>query len=208
MSKEDLFSKDDLLETPEDAFEKDKSYRKKVNGNRKGKAFERSICDDLVKRFGGVFRRVPTSGAMVGGINRFKYAEINEAAKQTLAGDIITPLDFPCVIECKNYYDSPKLHNLLSIGDKDLDGWISQAQGESEFVRKNWVIIFKITSLRGKTFVCLDKKKFLSLNEVFIEPHIRYKGNIIIDYDLFFSKYIGVYFADYKKPSTTIINVV
>jgi hypothetical protein len=145
---------------------------------------------------------------MVGGMNRFKYAEINEAAKQTLAGDIITPANFPMVIECKNYYDSPKLHNLLSIGDKELDGWISQAKGESEFVKKDWIIIFKITALRGKTFVTLDKKRFLSLHEVFTEPHIRYKGNIILDYDLFFEKYIGVYFEAYKKADPTPANVV
>jgi len=208
MSKDNLFSKEDILETPEDVFEKDKSYRKKVNGCRKGKTFERSICDDLTKRFGGVFRRVPTSGAMVGGMNRFKYAEINEAAKMTLAGDIITPTEFPFCIECKNYYDSPKLHNLLSIGDKELDGWISQAKGESEFVKKDWVIIFKITVLRGKTFVTLDKKRFLSLNEIFTESHIRYKGNIIMDYDLFFEKYIGVYFEAYKKDKTTTPIVV
>jgi hypothetical protein len=208
MGKDNLFSKEDILETPEDVFEKDKSYRKKVNGCRKGKTFERATCDDLAKRFGGVFRRVPTSGAMVGGMNRFRNADINEAAKQTLTGDIICPTSFPFSVECKNYYDSPKLHNLLSIGDKELDGWISQAKGESEFVKKDWIIIFKITTLRGKTFVTLDKKRFLSLHEIFTDAHIRYKGTIILDYDLFFEKYIGAYFEAYKKADPIPANVV
>lgn len=207
MGKEDLFA-EDLTDTPEDVFDKDKSYRKKVNGCRKGKTFERSICDDLAKRFGGVFRRVPTSGAMVGGMNRLKYADINEAAKLTLAGDVICPLDFPFCIEAKNYYDSPKLHNLLSIGDKELDGWITQAKSESEFVRKDWIIIFKITALRGKTFVVLDKKRFLSLNEVFTDPHIRYKGNVILDYDIFFEKYFLTYKEAYKNSSQQPTNVI
>lgn len=198
MGKDNLFA-EDITSLPEDTTGIDKVAKKRVNGNRKGKNFERSICDDLGKRFGGVFRRVPTSGAMVGGMNRFKYADINEAAKLTLAGDIICPPHYNFVTECKNYYDSPKISNILSIGDRDLDSWIDQAKIESEFVKKDWMIIFKITVLRGKTFIAVDYDKFTSLHQTLPITYIKYKSCIILDYDIFFDTLVAPYIEDYKK---------
>lgn len=194
MGKDNLFSKEDIMGTPDDVFEKDKSYRKKVNGNRKGKNFERDTCKDLESRFGGQFRRVPQSGAFFGGMNSIKNKDVREDAKDILCGDIITPPGFP-VIECKNYYDTPKLHNIVTNhGDATLDKWVDQARLESETSKREWVIIFKVTVYRGNSYIVVDRDKFLSLYTKHPECNfIRYKKTFIFDYDVFWRDFSSIY---------------
>jgi hypothetical protein len=185
---------EDIFDTPEDRWEpKDmcESVKKKVNGKKKGDSYERLVAKDLSKKFHDTFRRVPQSGAIMGGQNRFYNKNLRVDAQEILAGDIITPKWFPFTIECKNYKDTPKIRNLLSNGDKDLDEWIKQAKGESEVARKPWIIVFKVTNIRGKQFVVSDFKQFSEVitdTKDYPEEYIMYKGSIIIDYSVFFDK--------------------
>ena len=148
----------------------------------------------------------------MGGRNRFKNYFVNENAQSNLTGDIITPLWFPFIVECKNYADSPKIHNLLSIGDKDLDGWIKQAKDEAKTSKKDWLIIFNMTAKR-KNFAVIDFDRFHSiLHEidqkttedapriVYPNNYFVYKGTLLLDLDQFVKKYISFYFpADWEK---------
>ena len=209
-----LLSSEDLFDIPSESWDisrMSKSTKKKVNGKRKGSNYERVTANYLSKRFNDTFRRVPQSGAIMGGVNR-KYNEgLRQDAQEILCGDIIAPVWFPFVIECKNYADTPKLPNLLSKGDKDLDKWLSQALKETEVAHKPWLILFKVTSLRGKEFVCIDQnlfhQKLSSANGNLPHSYIIYNGSIIIDNHIFFDEYFHM-FTDYdysKKPTDRIV---
>ena len=144
------------------------------------------------------------SGGFVGGRNRFKNYFVNENAQSNLTGDIITPLWFPFIVECKNYADSPKIHNLLSIGDRDLDDWVKQAKDESRTAKKDWLIIFNMTAKR-KNFAVIDFDKFYAIlkdvpNIVYPNNYFVYKGCLLLDLDQFVKKYISLYFPlDWEK---------
>lgn len=189
MPKDNLFADLNIEDKPEDTLGVgDPDKKKRVNGNRKGKSYERSIVHDLEKRFNDVFRRVPTSGAMMGGMNFHKNKDLRQDAKEILSGDIICPSWFPFSIEAKNYYDTPKIHNLTSIGDATLDKWIEQAKLESKNAQKDWLIIFKVTVYRGSQFCVIDKKRFIEVSGgIGGESFIVYKDSLIYDYDYFWN---------------------
>ncbi len=188
-------SSEDILTIPDDPWDMEmtKSTKKKVNGKRKGNAYERDVANYLSKLFKDTFRRVPQSGAYMGGVNRVLNSGLRDDAKEILAGDIIAPKWFPFVIECKNYADTPKLQNLFSRGDKDLDDWLVQAYGESKVTHKPWMIQFKITSLRGKEFIVVDYNLFKKNVENLPESFMIYKDTIILDKDLFYKCYFQFY---------------
>lgn len=175
-----------------------KSTKKKVNGKRKGNTYEREVANDLSKMFKDTFRRVPQSGAYVGGMNRVINEGLRQDAKEILAGDIIAPIWFPFVIEVKNYADTPKLQNLFSRGDKDLDEWLVQVYKESQITGKPWLLQFKITSLRGKEFICVDLNFFNKKVATLPESYMIYKGAIIIDKKIFYKDFFK--FFDDRFP--------
>ena len=202
MGKEDLFS--DIDKIPEDTIDDGKEKKKRVNGNRKGKNYERDVCKDLGKRFGGEFRRVPMSGGFFGGMNHFKNKEVNESARDVLCGDIITPKDFPFVIECKNYFDTPKIHNLVGNGDTTLDKWIEQARLEAKTTNKPWIIIFKVTEYRGNQYVVVDAATFMKVSPGKIHKSIYYNESFVFDYEYFMDNLSSLYFS--KTASQPLIN--
>lgn len=183
--------------------------KKKVNGNRKGKAAERDVCHELEALFpGDIFRRVPSSGAFMGGFNFNKNMLINDEAKRTLTGDIITPTWMKFSLESKAYDDTPMFHKIINGEDKDLDKWITQASGDAAKVNKKFLIIFRITSKRCG-FVCLEIESFNSFkgtrNTVNPKQYLIYKDKyIIMEKSVFmtdyFSKYKDVEDWFYTKP--------
>jgi succinate dehydrogenase flavin-adding protein (antitoxin of CptAB toxin-antitoxin module) len=187
----------DLDKVPDDPADKPK--KKRVNGCRKGKCAERDICHEFEEMFpGDIFRRVPMSGAFMGGFNFNKNMHINEEAKKTLTGDIITPTWFKFSIESKAYDDTPQFHKILKGEDKDLDKWIKQASDDASKVDKKMLIIFRITSKRTG-FVCIKKQDFIDFcdkrNNIFPENTLVYKSQyLIIEKESFMN-----YFKLYKK---------
>jgi hypothetical protein len=185
----------DFDEIPDDPF--NNAPKKRINSKKKGNRWENQVCKILGSAFDDVFRRVPMSGGFVGGKNKFRNYFVNEDAQSQLTGDLITPSWFPFIVECKNYNDSPKVHNLLSIGDKDLDQWIKQAKDEAKTAKKEWLIIFNMTSKR-KSFAVVDFDRFYFLinnNKVlFPNNYIVYKNSIILDFDQFTKKFMPLYF--------------
>lgn len=182
----------DLDDIPEDDIMSEP--KKRVNGKKKGNRFELEVSKYLSSKYDDTFRRVPQSGAIVGGINRKLNEGLRLDAQEIFAGDIIAPTWFPFTIECKNYADTPKIHNLMSIGDKDLDTWIKQAKTSAEVANKEWLLVFKITQGR-KSFACLDMGKFGETCKVLPKNFISYKGSIILDYEIFFRDFAGNYFT-------------
>lgn len=186
----------DIDKLPNEPFEKVK--KKKVNGCRKGKASERDLCHELEEIFPGeIFRRVPGSGMFMGGFNFNRNMQINDGAKQTLTGDIITPTFFKFSIESKAYDDTPLFHKVLTGEDKDLDKWIKQASDDANKVDKKFLLIFKITSKR-KAFICMNIIDFgeysSSRNLKLPENYLIYKNKyIIFEKSVFFENYLKHY---------------
>jgi hypothetical protein len=195
----------DIETIPPDTIDDGEKTRKKgVCGNRKGKNYEREVAKDLEKRFSAPFRRVPTSGAMMGGMNFYKNKDLRQDAKEILSGDLICPSFFPFSTELKNYYDTPKIHNLMSIGDATLDKWIEQAKLESKNAQKDWLIIFKVTVYRGSQFCVIDKKRFIEVSGgIGGESFIVYKDSLVYDYEYFWNK-VYPYFS--KTTLQPLIN--
>tara|TARA_R100000805_G_C3604595_1_gene105021 strand:- start:649 stop:1137 length:489 start_codon:yes stop_codon:yes gene_type:complete len=143
----------------------------------KGNSFERTIAKHLSNVFELNFERVPTSGAMTGGLNAHVLERLSGSQKLLLEGDLIPPDEMHNLkIECKTL-KRLSFSSFLS-GNKTLDDWIEQAKSNS----KVWFLIFKINN-RG-TFVLTHEyffKKFqLKSNYIF------YNGYYICPMDEFF----------------------
>ena len=153
------------------------SKKKRVNSKRKGSTFERKIAKMMNERFETKeFSRTPGSGA-------FATSHKNLPENLRISGDLITPITFPFVVECKNGYDV-QLDDLFK-RKSDFHSFVKQAQGDAKGANKDWMVIYQKTrrmalvvvgkpygvtpeiSLNGKYFIYpLDE--FLKLsNEVF-----------------------------------------
>lgn len=180
-----------------------------VNSKQKGNRFERTIVkrfnDEFSEYFGEGFTRNIDSGSFFGKNNKDKENRkiMSEDYKSLHVGDIVTPLSFPFVVECKNYgLDSaPNMYTLLKSDDAVLVEWLTQAKGDAEFCNKEYIIIFNIT--RRACYVCVDYETFVrkcikSFDDM-PEKFIKYHDNIIVDYDLFINTYIRKYFPKEKR---------
>jgi len=159
-----------------------------VNGNKKGKCWERELCKKLEELFPtNKFQRVPQSGAFFGGKNRYRAEGAREDAKEILSGDIICPQGFPFSVECKSYKDFP-FHKILKGECKELDEWIKQAESDAEVSRKNMIIFMKFNNI-GQ-YVCFDKKLLQDIN--FHNYMLYINKYVVISYEEFESQYLRI----------------
>ena len=89
-----------------------------VNGNNKGKAFERKICQDFTLLFGMsmTFKR---------DIEQFRQSDL---------GDIIcSDPEWPFIVECKRY----------AKGNGPQPAWIRQAQRAADTAKKHWAVVYQ-----------------------------------------------------------------
>lgn len=116
-----------------------------VNSRNKGANFERKISKLLEDSLGISFVRTPQSGAF------------STNTKDTrLSGDLYSPdLDFPFVIECKNYEDY-NIEDLINGSKGDVVKWVEQL--EKEKGKKLGLLIFKRNY--GKIFCMIENIEF------------------------------------------------
>ena len=149
----------------------------------KGNGFERVVAKHLSEIFDGNFARVPTSGAMTGGINADVLERLSDSQKLLLEGDIIPPDHMTRLkIECKAHksFSFAKIYT----ENKQLDDWISQARGR----HKIWFLIFKINN-QG-TYVCFTRNVFKTCDELKGVNYMVYKKYYYITpMDGFFEKH-------------------
>ena len=149
----------------------------------KGNSWERAVAKHLSDVFESNFTRVPTSGAMTGGMNAEVLARLTDSQKLLLEGDIIPPDHmYRMKIECKS------LKKLSFSGmyteNKQLDDWIEQARSRD----KVWFLIFKINN-RG-SFVCFTRNVFKTCSELNGYNYMLYKKYYYItSMDGFFERY-------------------
>jgi len=123
-----------------------KPKKKRINSKNKGSTFERNIAKKFNERFNTKeFSRSPGSGA---------YATTHELPEHLkLYGDLITPLDFRFVLECKAGYDKENLGGFFAT-NSGLHKFIEQASVDAVKARKDFMVIFKQS--RKDTLCILD----------------------------------------------------
>jgi len=125
----------------------------------KGNNFERVVAKHLSEVFDSNFTRVPTSGAMTGGMNADVLARLTDSQKLLLEGDLIPPDHmYKMKIECKSKKDFS--FSGMFANNKLLDSWIEQARARD----KVWFLIFKINN-QG-TYVCFTRNVFKTCGEL------------------------------------------
>lgn len=152
----------------------------------KGNNFERHIAKHLSEVFGGNFTRVPTSGAMTGGMNAHVLDRLSDSQKLLLEGDLIPPDNlYKLKIECKNHKNFSFSKTLSE--NKQLDDWIEQARARD----KIWFLIFKINNTG--TYVCFTRNVFKTCDCLANANYTVYKKYYYITpMDGFFEKYKSV----------------
>lgn len=152
----------------------------KVNGKAKGNAFEREIANAFSDFFKDTFKRVPQSGALVGGVNRRIVEDgLRKDAVEILAGDIITPEWFPFSLECKSYKDFA-FHQVLTGENKVLDEWLRQAEDDAAVSNKTMLLIMKF--VRKGIYVCSHNLSIGDGKELkeYLTDYSWYKDNYLI----------------------------
>ena len=109
--------------------------KKRVNSKAKGGAFERLIAKMLNETFETKeFCRTPGSGA---------FATTHELPEHiTVAGDLITPLNFKFSVECKKGYNDQTIYSLLDYNSK-IWQFIEQSEKDAKKTKKVPMIIYK-----------------------------------------------------------------
>jgi hypothetical protein len=89
-----------------------------VDGNKKGKAFERKICQEFTLLFG----------------MSMKFKRDIEQFRQSDLGDIIcSDPEWPFIVECKRY----------AKGNGPQPAWIRQAQRAADTAKKHWAVVYQ-----------------------------------------------------------------
>jgi len=124
--------------------------KKRVNSKAKGGAFERQMANMLNEQFQTKdFNRTPGSGA---------FATTHQLPEHiTVAGDLITPLNFKFCIECKKGYNNQTIYSLLDYNSKIWD-FIEQCEKDAKKMKKVPMIIYKQD--RRDTLVITNKDMF------------------------------------------------
>lgn len=159
----------------------------------KGNGFERVVAKHLSEIFDSNFTRVPTSGAMTGGMNAHVLERLTDSQKLLLEGDIIPPDHmYNIKIECKAH-KSFSFAKLFST-NKQLDDWIDQAKSDE----KVWFLVFKINN-QG-THICFSEKTFNNCDRLLGRNYLLYKNeSYITSMDGFFEQYKDVLLQICKK---------
>lgn len=122
-----------------------KKRKKGVHSKNKGSTWELKVATQLTEVTGREFRRVPLSGAWMGGMNQAKNAEVHSGLKEGLTGDIIGPDNWPFSMECKNTASYPRFHMMVLGSDAQIDKWIEEAYFDAINVDKVPVLPLKRT---------------------------------------------------------------
>jgi hypothetical protein len=126
----------------------------KINSKNKGSNNERETAKILNVRFGEeLFGRAVSSGAWVGGNNRYRASVLTEEQRLAFTSDLICPVWFRFVIECKAYADKATIWDFFS-ESSDINKWIEQVQNDADFAKKEPLIIAKYNNHKRIVFTC------------------------------------------------------
>lgn len=122
--------------------------RKRSIGKAKGNAGERKIASDLTSALTPfVFKRIQSSGAVLGGKNAVNLDHYTDAGKCAFVGDVFCSNDekneFRFCIESKNYKDNETLEHLFNPKSR-IYGWLEEVRIDAEKINKERYSNFQI----------------------------------------------------------------
>ncbi len=124
----------------------------KLNSKSKGNTNERDCAKLLNSRFGdGLFGRAVSSGAWVGGNNRYRASVLSEEQRLAFTSDLICPVWFRFVIECKAYADKATIWDFFN-ESSSINQWIIQVQSDADFAKKEPLLIVKYNNHKRIVF--------------------------------------------------------
>ncbi len=128
----------------------------RINSKAKGNSQELKISKILTENLHPLnFKRVPSSGALLGGSNSVLAENFNEESANVVVGDIFcTNNKVRFVIESKSYKEPIKFYELLK-DNCQVYGWYQEAAFDCEkFENRLPLLIFKYN--RTDDFVCIS----------------------------------------------------
>lgn len=150
----------------------------------KGNAAEREACKILKNIFEQPFQRVPSSGAMLGGMNNPKAKTLSKNQQIILSNDIIPPDCFPKLsIEIKARADF-LFHRLFynKDGCDELNKWINQVEKSGiDLINAFPIICFKINNKGWYVVLWKEKVKDIKTNLTYMEYVYKGKSFIIAE---------------------------
>lgn len=139
----------------------------KMTAKSKGNTFERKISKLLSDRFKALtgldqsFRRNIDSGSFFGGSNQRR--KITHDLDNACFGDIMCPVGFKFSLECKHYKTPPGLGVIVASKSKQWDGWLEQAEQDSENSGKRLMVIIKYNNIEEFVFL----KESIDIDSIF-----------------------------------------
>lgn len=128
----------------------------RINSKVKGNSQELKISKILTEKLPPLnFKRVPSSGALLGGTNSSLANRFNEESANVVVGDIFcTNGKVRFVIESKSYKESVKFYELLKPNCQIYD-WYCEAEFDcKKFENRLPLLVFKYN--RTDDFVCIQ----------------------------------------------------
>lgn len=150
----------------------------------KGKSYESEIAKFLTTLYGESFIRVPHSGAMLGGTNKFRSATMSAHQNQIFKGDISPPMEwkhFNC--EAKSYAEFP-FHQLFKGEIKYFEDWIGQTLDVADPDDFN-IICMKFN--RKGTYILVEGTNKVKLTNHFEYNSIKYGKWYMMDFNTFWT---------------------
>jgi hypothetical protein len=120
--------------------------KKRINSKAKGNAGERAIANILNTALAPfVFKRIQSSGAVLGGKNSINLDDYTSAAKCAFVGDVFCSNDekntFRFCIESKHYKDIDTLEHLFN--NSNIYKWLDEVNVDAVKIDKDGIVIFK-----------------------------------------------------------------
>lgn len=124
----------------------EKPKKKRINSKAKGNAGERAIANTLNTALAPfVFKRIQSSGAVLGGKNSINLDDYTEAAKCAFVGDVFCSNDeknaFRFCIESKHYKDIDTLEHLFN--NSNIYKWLDEVNTDAVKIKKDGIVLFK-----------------------------------------------------------------
>lgn len=135
----------------------EKETKKRVNSKSKGNGFENTVAKKLSKTFEPYnFKRVPNSGAQLGGINAALLEKYSAEIANVFVGDVICINEgenekFRFNIECKFYKDVEHLEQLFN--NTKIPGWLNESKIDAAKTGKTPFLVFKFN--RTKEYIAV-----------------------------------------------------
>jgi len=147
--------------------------KKRINSKAKGNNAERAVVKILNEYFNtDRFKKVPQSGAF----GTIHSKSLSKTEAQVFIGDIITPEEFPFILEVKHYKDVD-MWKIFETGETQWDEQLEEEELNLEKSgKKGVVLVFK---KNNRKFIAMFKKDLLDIKTY---PKMEFEDKIAVPF--------------------------